>query len=91
MPVGDRLRNAVPRVFTDATGKITGLGMRFLLELGDAVQALVQRLEALPDPVNDELIENSQVGFYLSEATNELKVRVRYSDGTLKTGTITLV
>lgn len=31
------------------------------------------------------------ISFYLSESSNELKVRVRYSDGTLKTGIVALV
>jgi hypothetical protein len=36
-------------------------------------------------------IPNSQIFFYLDEGANQLKVRVRYSSGTLKTGTVALV
>lgn len=38
----------------------------------------------------DANIGNNQYSFYLDEAGNSLKVRVRYSDGTYKTGTIAL-
>ena len=33
---------------------------------------------------------NESISFYLDEGNNQLKVRVKYSDGTLKTGTIAL-
>jgi hypothetical protein len=46
---------------------------------------------APPAAPPDSLLSASQVSFYLDEATNTLKVRVRYSDGTtLKTGQISL-
>ena len=33
---------------------------------------------------------NGSISFYLDEGNNQLKVRVKYSDGQLKTGTIAL-
>ena len=45
----------------------------------------------VPDSApTDANLDNSQMTFYLDEASNALKVRVRYSDGTLKTGTVAL-
>jgi hypothetical protein len=38
----------------------------------------------------DANLDNSQMTFYLDETNNELKARVRYSDGTLKTGSVNL-
>ena len=37
-----------------------------------------------------EFLNNESISFYLDEDANELKVRVKYSDGVLKTGTIGL-
>lgn len=46
---------------------------------------------ALPSaPADDDVIVNSGFNFYLDEAGDDLKIRVRYSDGTLKTGTVAL-
>jgi hypothetical protein len=36
-------------------------------------------------------LANSQISFYLNEAGNQLKVAVKYSDGTTKTATIALL
>lgn len=41
--------------------------------------------------VDDAEIPNSSLHFYLDEAGNKLKVRVRYSDGTYKDGEIALI
>lgn len=38
----------------------------------------------------DADIPNGQISFYVDEGTNQLKVRVRYSGGTYKTGTVAL-
>lgn len=40
-------------------------------------------------PADADLV-NGTISFYLDEGTNDLKVRVRYSDGTLKTATVAL-
>jgi hypothetical protein len=39
----------------------------------------------------DGNLANGQISFYLDESGNNLKVRVRYSDGTLKTGTLAVL
>ena len=38
----------------------------------------------------DASLDNSNIVFYLDESGNKLMVRVKYSDGTLKTATISL-
>ena len=38
----------------------------------------------------DGVLENNNIHFYLDEGTNTLKVKVKYSTGTIKTGEITL-
>jgi len=43
--------------------------------------------EAIPESSD---LENQSISFYLDEPNNQLKVRVKYSDGLLKTGTIAL-
>lgn len=44
-----------------------------------------------PNSANtDSDLANNQITFYLDETNNNLKVRVKYSDGTLKTGTVAL-
>ena len=50
----------------------------------------VVTIKANNETPDDAALSNSAMTFYLDEATNELKVRVRYSDGTLKTATFTL-
>jgi hypothetical protein len=46
---------------------------------------------APPDAPEDGDINNAQISFFLDQPGNELKVRVRYSDGTLKSGAIALI
>ena len=38
----------------------------------------------------DEALEEQTISFYLDEGNNQLKVKVKYSDGLIKTGTIAL-
>jgi len=40
--------------------------------------------------VDSATLTNNSISFYLDESNNQLKVRVKYSDGLLKTGTIAL-
>jgi hypothetical protein len=47
-------------------------------------------IKTVDTPVTDSDLINSSISFYLDESANELKVRVKYSDGSLKTGTIGL-
>jgi len=47
-------------------------------------------IQATDSETPSELLSNESISFYLDEDANELKVRVKYSDGALKTGTIGL-
>ena len=47
-------------------------------------------IQATGSETPSELLSNESISFYLDEDANELKVRVKYSDGQLKTGTIGL-
>lgn len=59
------------------------------VKVDDSNQMVVQSTRnAAPADVE---ISNEESCFYLDESGNALKVRVRYSDGTYKTGTIALV
>ncbi len=48
-------------------------------------------LEALNSAPSDALLANSDVCIYLDQATNKVIMRVKYSDGTLKTAKIGLI
>ena len=58
-----------------------------VVSAGDEDHVKVETKNAAPP---DEDLANGQISFYLDEAGNALKVRVKYSDGTLKTGTVNL-
>ncbi len=47
-------------------------------------------IQATGSETPSELLSNESISFYLDEDADELKVRVKYSDGQLKTGTIGL-
>jgi len=38
----------------------------------------------------DEELRNSTIIFYVDERNNQLKVKVKYADGTIKTGVVRL-
>jgi len=42
-------------------------------------------------PPVDEMLHSGSISFYIDDSGNNLNVRVRYADGTLKTGTVALV
>lgn len=56
--------------------------------LGDGSRAMIGAPNSAP---NDALLPTSSISFYLDQVANNLKVRVKYSDGTFKTGTVALV
>jgi hypothetical protein len=72
-------------VFSCATFSIRAGTEQFSLALGGMLFGLPAT------PVEDDSIPRNHGSMYLDEAGNSLKVRVRYSDGTLKTATIALV
>lgn len=93
MSVGDRLPADVPGPSGPTMREIGTWSQRVSRALGalrDHVQALVQRLEAKPYAPEDARLGMSEAWFYVDEAADKLHVRVRYSDGTLKTGEVTL-
>jgi len=47
-------------------------------------------IETVNSQTNSADLINGSISFYLDEGNNQLKVRVKYSDGLLKTGTIAL-
>lgn len=78
----------------DPSGNIVFSGATFTVRAGSEqfTLALGGMLFGLPNAVpNDALIPQNHGTLYIDEITNELKVRVRYSDGTMKTATIALV
>ncbi len=93
MPVGDRVKTIVPAPPV-GVGDV-GIWQRrveaFMARVRDQVEAVVQRLEAQAAPPDDAKLGVGQIWFYLDEAGNNLKVRVRYSTGVYKTGTVALV
>ena len=78
----------------DPSGNIVFSGNTFTVRAGSQQfsLALGGMLFGIPNnPPNDGLIPQNHGTWYIDELTNELKMRVRYSDGTLKTATIPLV
>ena len=57
---------------------------------GDAILDGQVVIKAANSAIDDDTLSNNNISFYLDEGNNQLKVRVKYSDGTLKTGTIAL-
>ena len=47
-------------------------------------------IQATGSETPSDYLNNESISFYLDEGNNQLKVRVKYSDGQLKTGTIAL-
>jgi len=50
----------------------------------------VEMMQVAGSETASSALENGSISFYLDEGNNQLKVRVKYSDGQLKTGTIAL-
>lgn len=78
----------------DPSGNIVFSGATFTVRAGTEQfsLALGGMQFGLPNTVPDDaLIPLSHGTLYIDEGTNQLKVRVRYADGTLKTATIALV
>ena len=53
-------------------------------------QGNVGTLQITSSIVPDEALEQQAISFYLDEGNNQLKVKVKYSDNSIKTGTISL-
>jgi hypothetical protein len=73
-------------VFVTSTGVGFGITPKFAFHTSAAAVGLGAPAAA----PNDANLNNSNLSFYLNEGSNQLKVRVRYSNGTLKTGSVTL-
>lgn len=101
--VAARAEVGTAEVFLQTTGYTHVYGTHELTALGDALfehngtqvridddaQMVMQRAKnAVP---NDAQLATEQICFYLDEGVDKLMVRVRYSDGSLKTGEVALV
>lgn len=89
MQIGDQMARGTPG--SDPKG--TGWGMRlerFLAEAKAILETVPSRLRAEDKVPLDPPILRSHVQFYLDEADDKLKVRVRYSDSSLRTGEVDL-
>ncbi len=78
----------------DPAGNTTIVGATFTVRAGNQTFQLANgRMSygVANTPPNDDDIQDSHVTAYLDELGNNLVFRVRYSDGTLKTGTVPLV
>lgn len=71
-----------------AAGDWDGLGNSTYVFIDDLHSQISQAVHNTAP--NDTFIFNGTMAFYLDQAANKLKVRVRYSDGTFKTGEIAL-
>ncbi len=78
----------------DPAGNTTIVGATFTVRAGNQTFQLANgRMSygVANTPPNDDDIQDNHITAYLDELGNQLIFRVRYSDGTLKTGTIALV
>lgn len=78
----------------DPAGNTTIVGATFTVRAGNQTFQLANgRMSygVANTPPNDDDIQDSHITAYLDEVGDQLIFRVRYSDGTLKTGTIALV
>lgn len=78
----------------DPAGNTTIVGATFTVRAGNQTFSLANgRMSygVADTPPNDQDIPNGHMTAYLDEVGNSLIFRVRYSDGTLKTGTVALV
>lgn len=78
----------------DPAGNTTIVGATFTVRAGNQTFSLANgRMSygVADTPPNDQDIPNGHMTAYLDETGDQIIFRVRYSDGTLKTGTIALV
>jgi hypothetical protein len=78
----------------DPAGNTTIVGATFTVRAGNQTFQLANgRLSygVANTPPNDDDIQDNHVTAYIDEVANQLIFRFRYSDGTLKTGTVALV
>jgi hypothetical protein len=83
-PGGARVDPAPVLQVDDVTGEVITGGVR-----GGSGGANVHNTPATAP--TDANLKPGQISWYLDEAGNNLKARVKYSNGTLKTATIALV
>jgi hypothetical protein len=58
------------------------------VKVNDDAEVFIKAQSGAP---TDAEIDNNEIVFHLDEGGNTLSVRLKYSDGTLKTGTVALV
>lgn len=95
----DRLRRLAVNVNSlgttrDPAGNITWQAATFTFIAGTQVFSLSNGYAFFTVPntaPDDGAVNSSSVTMWVDEVANELKFRIRYSDGTLKTGTVALV
>ncbi len=78
----------------DPGGNIVMAGATFTVRAGQEVFSLINNGMQFGVPSvapNDALIPNGHAQAWVDQPGNALKFRVRYNDGTLKTGTVALV
>jgi hypothetical protein len=76
-------------------GDVLDAGNSTLLTVDDIAETITLKaddgvVQSTPASSTAAILANGQISFYLDEATHKLKVAVKYSDGTTKTGELAL-
>lgn len=72
-------------------GGITNSAPANTVPKSDGTNLVASRITDDGITISAGILANGQISFYLDELGNTLKVAVKYSDGTVKTGTIALL
>ncbi len=88
-PYCDRVTIGINQLLGNKDGEADIRGSNYAMFL--AISGGAVALSAPPSPPADSDLSKSNISFYLLEGSNELKVKVKYSNGAVKTGTIGLL